>query len=57
MAPLIAAVGLGIIAVLIMLNFDAQMIESEGFSALVIIIPGVIVGSGIVGLIWETTCG
>lgn len=50
-APLIAAVGLGIIAVLIMLNFDV-MIESEGFSALVIIIPGVIVGSGIVGLIW-----
>lgn len=50
-APLIAAIGLGIIAVLIMFNFDV-MIEADGFSPLVIIIPGVIVGSGIVGLIW-----
>lgn len=50
-APLIAAVGLGVIGVLIMFNFDV-MIEAEGFSALVVIIPGIIVASGLVGLGW-----
>lgn len=50
-APLLAAIGLGIIAVLIMFNFDV-MIDAEGFSVLVILLPGVIVGSGLVGLLW-----
>ncbi|MFD6952633.1 MULTISPECIES: APC family permease [unclassified Nocardiopsis] len=50
-APLVAAVGLGTIAVLIMFNFDV-MIESDGFSALVVVLPGVIIGSGIAGLVW-----
>ena len=50
-APLVAAIGLGVIAVLIMFNFDV-MIEADGFSALVVIIPGVIVASGILGLGW-----
>lgn len=50
-APLIAAIGLGVIAVLIMFNFDV-MIEAEGFSALVVIIPGAIVASGLLGLGW-----
>jgi amino acid transporter len=50
-APLIAAIGLGIIALLIMFNFDV-MIESDGFSPLVIVIPAVIAGSGIVGVLW-----
>ncbi|MCH8559139.1 MULTISPECIES: APC family permease [unclassified Nesterenkonia] len=50
-APLISAVGLGIIAVLIMFNFDV-MIDSDGFSPLVVVLPGVIVGAGILGLIW-----
>lgn len=50
-APAISAVGLGVVGVLIMLNFDV-MIDADGFSPLVIIIPGTIVGSGIVGLLW-----
>ncbi|MDZ5076400.1 APC family permease [Nesterenkonia sp. HG001] len=50
-APLIAAIGFAVIAVLIMVNFDV-MIEAEGFSALVVIIPGIIVGSGLAGLAW-----
>lgn len=50
-APLVSAVGLGVIAVLIMTNFDV-MIDSDGFSPLVIVLPGVIVGAGILGLIW-----
>lgn len=50
-APLIAAVGLAVIAVLIMLNFDT-MIESDGFSPLVVVLPGAIVTSGLLGLAW-----
>ncbi len=50
-APAISAVGLAIVAILIMFNFDV-MIESDGFSPLVVIIPGVIVGSGVAGLAW-----
>lgn len=50
-APLLATIGLGLIAVLIMFNFDV-MIDSASSSALVVILPGVIVGSGVVGLLW-----
>ncbi|EXF24970.1 amino acid permease [Nesterenkonia sp. AN1] len=50
-APLLAAIGLGIIAVLIMFNFEV-MIDSSSSPALVFILPGVIVGSGVVGLLW-----
>lgn len=50
-APLVSAIGLGVIAVLIMFNFDV-MIDADGFSPLIIIIPGVIVGSGLGGLVW-----
>ncbi|MGJ9371785.1 APC family permease [Nesterenkonia sp. CF4.4] len=50
-APLLAAIGLGLIAALIMFNFDV-MIDSSSSSALVVILPGAIVGSGVVGLLW-----
>ncbi|QIN30113.1 APC family permease [Brevibacterium luteolum] len=49
-APIIATVGLGIIFVLIMLNFDA-MIDAEG-SPLTWILPGAMVGTGLIGLAW-----
>lgn len=52
-APLVAAIGFGIIALLIMANFDT-MIEADGFSALVIVIPGAIVASGAIGLAWAS---
>ncbi|GAA4911616.1 APC family permease [Nesterenkonia rhizosphaerae] len=50
-APLIAAIGLCVVAVLIMFNFDV-MIDADGFSPLVILIPGIIVASGLLGLAW-----
>lgn len=50
-APLLAAIGFAVIAVLIMFNFDV-MIDSDGFSPLVIILPGALVASGVVGVLW-----
>lgn len=49
-APIIATIGLGVIFVLIMVNFDA-MIEAEG-SPLAWILPAAMVGTGLVGLAW-----
>lgn len=49
-APVIATIGLGVIFLLIMVNFDV-MIEAEG-SPLAWILPAAMVGSGVVGLIW-----
>ena len=49
-APIIATIGLGVIFVLIMVNFDA-MIEAEG-SPLAWILPAAMVGTGLIGLAW-----
>lgn len=38
-------------AVLILLNFDL-MIGADGPSPLVVVMPGIIIGSGLVGLVW-----
>ncbi|MDO5368404.1 APC family permease [Kocuria sp.] len=50
-APVISALGLLTVAALILVNFDL-MIGAEGPSPLVAIMPGIIIGSGVVGLIW-----
>lgn len=50
-APLLAALGLAVIAVLVMFNFDV-MIDAEGSTALVVLLPGLILGSAVVGLVW-----
>ncbi|KAA9395616.1 APC family permease [Kocuria coralli] len=50
-APGISAVGLLVVAGLILGNFDI-MIEADGPSPLVVVMPGIIIGSGVVGLIW-----
>src|SRR5699024_10349488 len=50
-APGIAAVGLTAVFLMILVNFDL-MIEAEKNSALIYIMPGIIIGAGIVGLIW-----
>lgn len=50
-APALSALGLGTVFVLILVNFDV-MIGAEGPSPLVVIMPAIIIGSGIAGLIW-----
>ncbi|HBH55613.1 MAG TPA: amino acid permease [Kocuria sp.] len=50
-APVISAVALIAVAALILSNFDL-MIGAEGFSPLVVVMPGIIIGSGVVGLLW-----
>ncbi|MDO5722603.1 MAG: APC family permease [Actinomycetaceae bacterium] len=49
-APLLAAAGLLYVFVMIMLNFDV-MIGSEGPSLLVFVMPGMILASGVAGLL------
>lgn len=50
-APIIAALGLGIVFILVMVNFPL-MIGDTGSAALVWIMPGIIIASGVAGLIW-----
>ncbi len=50
-APALATIGLGTVFVLVLLNFDV-LIGAEGSSVLVIVMPVIILGSGVVGLIW-----
>lgn len=50
-APAVSALGLGIVFVLILVNFDV-MIGAEGPSPLVIVMPAIILGSGVAGLAW-----
>ncbi|MDO5048839.1 MAG: APC family permease [Actinomycetaceae bacterium] len=50
-APALAAVGLAVVTMLILMNFDI-MIGDTGPSWLVWLMPGVILGSGVLGLIW-----
>ncbi len=50
-APALAAIGLGAVFVLVLLNFDV-MIGAEGPSLLVVVMPAIILGSGLAGLVW-----
>ena len=50
-APAVSAVALVAVAVLVLSNFDL-LIGAEGFSPLVVVMPGIIIGSGVVGLVW-----
>ena len=50
-APLLAAIGLAVVTALILANFDI-MIGDTGPASLVWIMPGVVLGSGLVGLVW-----
>lgn len=49
-APGIATVGLGMVFILILANFDL-MIEAESGSSLIFILPSIVIGSGLVGFI------
>ncbi|MDK8351122.1 hypothetical protein QP786_04050, partial [Gleimia europaea] len=48
---MLAAIGLAVVTALILANFDI-MIGDTGPAALVWIMPGVVLGSGLVGLVW-----
>ncbi|MDI9588400.1 MAG: APC family permease [Gleimia sp.] len=50
-APTIAAIGLAVVTVLILANFDI-MIGDTGPASLVWVMPGVVIGSGVLGLVW-----
>jgi len=50
-APAVAALGLGTVFALILVNFDV-MIGAEGPSPLVVVMPAIILGAGVVGLVW-----
>ncbi|MDN5795612.1 MAG: APC family permease [Intrasporangium sp.] len=50
-APAVSALALGIVFVLILVNFDV-MIGAEGPSPLVVVMPAIIIGAGVVGLVW-----
>lgn len=50
-APALAAIGLGVIFVLIMVNFDV-MIGTGGPAVLAWVLPAIMIGSGVLGLIW-----
>ncbi|WP_237232893.1 APC family permease [Rothia nasisuis] len=55
-APFLSAVFFALIAVLVLWNFDL-MIGAESFSPLVVIMPGIIIASGVGGLIWGHILG
>src|SRR5699024_1848479 len=50
-APGLATIGLTAVFVMILVNFDL-MIEAEEGSALIYIMPGIILAGGVIGLIW-----
>lgn len=50
-APALATIGLTMIFILILFNFDL-MIEAEAGSALIYILPGLVIGAGVLGLVW-----
>lgn len=50
-APTVATLGLSIVFILILVNFDL-MIDAESGSSLIFIMPSIIIGSGIVGFVW-----
>ncbi len=52
-APIIATVGLITIFVLVMVNFPL-MIGDTGPASLVWVMPGIIIGAGVLGLLWGT---
>lgn len=50
-APALSALGLAVVFVLIMVNFDV-MIGATGPSVLVWLLPAIMIGSGVLGLVW-----
>lgn len=50
-APGISTIGLVTVFVMILVNFDL-MIEAEEGSALIYIMPGIIIAGGVIGMIW-----
>lgn len=48
-APAVSALGLGIVAVLILLNFDLMIGDDP---ILVVVMPGIIIAAGVLGLVW-----
>ena len=50
-APSVATIGLTAVFIMILVNFDL-MIDAEAGSALIYIMPGLIILSGVLGLIW-----
>lgn len=50
-SPVIATIGLTAVFILVMVNFPL-MIGDTGSAALVWVMPGIILGSGVLGLIW-----
>lgn len=50
-APGLAALGLTLIFILILFNFDL-MIEAEEGSILIYILPGIVIAAGVLGLVW-----
>ncbi|MCS5480908.1 APC family permease [Corynebacterium sp. YIM 101645] len=51
-APATATAALGIIAVLILINFDI-MIGEESPQVMIFIMPGIIIGTGVLGALWS----
>ncbi|MFF0942610.1 APC family permease [Kocuria sp. CPCC 205300] len=50
-APAVSAAGLGAVFVLILVNFDV-LIGAEGPSPLAVVMPAIILATGVVGLVW-----
>jgi amino acid transporter len=50
-APAVSAAGLGAVFVLILVNFDV-LIGAEGPSLLAVVMPAIILATGLVGLVW-----
>lgn len=51
-APLVAGIGMVVVTVLILMNFDLMVDSEDPF--MVWIMPAIILGSGLIGLIWGT---
>ncbi|MCD1144301.1 APC family permease [Kocuria sp. LUK] len=50
-APGLSAVGLGAVFLLVLVNFDV-LIGAEGPSPLAVVVPAVVLGTGLAGLLW-----
>ncbi|GGG46846.1 amino acid permease [Kocuria dechangensis] len=50
-APALSAAGLGVVFVLVLVNFDV-LIGAEGPSPLAVVIPGIVLAAGVAGLAW-----
>ncbi|RLY93826.1 APC family permease [Kocuria tytonicola] len=50
-APVLSVIGLGTVCLVILVNFDV-LIGSDGPSPLAIVMPGIILATGVAGLVW-----